>query len=237
MNTKIAFIIGIAIVIAAMILGCFFYQARKSVNTIRVVGYAAGDYDSDILKWKIAISAQSPQNDMMRGFISLNNDITRFRTFLTEKGFDASELEIMPSWNYANYNRDGVITSYHFEQNIAFTLKNQARFEEIENLAFDLTDLTKTGIIIKNSAVEYYISELPELKKEIIGEATKDALQRAQQVANTTNTKLGKLLNGRVGVFQITEPLSVEVQSYGIYSTHTKKKQISVTLTGDFELK
>ena len=237
MNTKIAIIIGIAIVIAAVILGGLFYQARKPVNTVRVVGYASGDYDSDILKWKITISATSPQNDMMRGFISLNNDITRFRAFLTEKDFDASELEIMPSWNYANYNRDGAITGHIFEQNVAFTLRDQARFEEIENLAFDLTEIAKTGMNIKNSAVEYYISELPELKKEIIAEATKDARQRAQQVATTTNAKLGKLLNGRVGVFQITEPLSVEVQSYGIYNTHTKKKQVSVTLSGEFELK
>ena len=237
MNTKFACIIGIAIIISSIVLGNFFYQARKPVNIVRVVGYASRDHDSDILKWRITLSAQSPQNDMMRGFISLNNDIAKFRAFLTEKSFDATELEIMPSWNYSNYNRDGVITGHIFEQTIGFTLNDPNRFEEVEELALDLTDLAKTGIIIKSSTIEYYISALPEIKREIIGDATKDARERALQVANTTGAKLGKLLNGRVGVFQITEPLSVEVQSYGIYNTHTRKKQISVTLTGEFELK
>jgi len=237
MEKKTALIIAIAMIICAIILGSFFYSARRPVNIIRVVGYAAGEYDSDILKWVLTLSATAPSNNQIQGIQALTRDIRRFREFLGNNGFDVNGLEINPSYNWPNYNRDGNIVNYNFEQRIAFTLRDVARFEEVEHFAVDLTDIAATGINIRNSTLEYYLSELPDIKIDIIGEATRDARVRAEEVARTTNTRLGKLRNGRVGVFQITEPLSVEVQSMGIFSTNTRRKQISVTMTGEFELK
>jgi hypothetical protein len=237
MNKQIAIIIAVALIVSAIIVGHFFYVTKKSVNTIRVVGYASGEYDSDILKWRISLSANSGANNQMIGYQSLNTDIKKFREFLTIKGFDAKNLEVTPSYNYANYNRDGNITGYIFEQTIAITISDVNRFDEIEEYAFDMSELLASSINIRSSVIDYYISKLPDIKQEIISNATKDARERALQVAQTTNTTLGKLLNGRVGVFQITEPLSTEVQSYGIYNTNTRKKQISVTMSGEFELK
>jgi len=237
MDKKTALVLALAMIICSIILGSFFYSARRPVNIIRVVGYASGEYDSDILKWVLTLSATAPQNNQIQGIQSLTRDIRRFREFLTSNNFDAGEIEITPSWNWPNYNRDGNITNYVYEQRIAFTLRDVNRFEEMENFAIDLADLAATGINIRNSTLEYYLSELPDLKIEIIGEATRDAKARAEEVARTTNAKLGKLRNGRVGVFQITEPLSVEVQAMGIFNTNTRRKQISVTMTGEFELK
>ena len=237
MNKNMILVLALAMIVSSIILGSYFYHARKPINIIRVVGYASGEYDSDILKWVLSLSATSSANNQIQGIQSLAGEIRKFRDFLESKGFDGSDLEITPSYNWANYNRDGNITGYTFEQKIAFTLKDLSRFEEVEHYAIDLIDLAATGINIRNSSLEYYISELPDLKIEIIAEATRDARARAEEVAKTANARLGKLRNGRVGVFQITEPLSVEVQSMGIFNTNTRRKQISVTMTGEFELK
>jgi len=226
-----------AIIISAIILGCFFYCAQKPVNTVRVVGYASGEYDSDILRWSLSIGTTIYSSDLAQGFQTLNRDIQKFRDFLSKKGFDTKKIDIRPAYNYQNYNRDGVAIGYVFDQTICFTIDDPSRFEEVETLATDLTELLATGINFRNSSLEYFISALPDVKKQIIGEATKDARERALQVAESSKSKLGKLTYGRVGVFQITEPLSTEVQSYGIYNTNTRKKQISVTLTGEFSLK
>ena len=231
------FIIALAMIISAIILGSYFYNARKEVNTVRVVGYAAGEYDSDILKWRLTLSVVTSGTNQMQGFQALTRNISMFRDFLNNMNFDTSNLEISPSINWPMHSTVGQITGYQFQQQIAFTLRDTTRFHEIENLVFDMTPLIATGISINNSSIEYYISQLPEAKLEIISEATNDAKERALIVANTTNTRLGKLLNGRVGVFQITEPLSAEVGSMGIFNTSTRRKQIAVTFTGVFELK
>jgi len=237
MNQKQILTIALAMILSSIILGSYFYQARKPVNIIRVVGYASGEYDSDILKWVITLAAQTTGNNPIQAIQSLNRDINSFRDFLNSRGFDGFTIEIAPSWNWPTYNRDGIISGYMYEQKISFTCREIFHFEEIEEYAISLEELFELGINLRSSNIEYYISELPELKIAIIGEATNDARERAQEVARTTKTKLGKLINGRVGVFQITEPLSVEVQSMGIFSTHTRKKQISVTMTGEFELR
>jgi hypothetical protein len=229
------FAIAIAMVLAAMILGYSYYNSKKVENTVRVVGYASGEYDSDIMKWNVSISTNQPT--MLEGFQVMHADLLNFRQYIAEHNIDATNISVRPMWNYANYNREGNLIDYRFEQNFSVTIREVDRFDEIEELANDLTQLLKSGISIKNSSVEYYLSALPELKIEIISNATSDARDRALQVAKTTKTKLGKLKSGRVGVFQITEPLSVEVQSYGIFNTNTRRKQISVTFTGEFQLR
>ena len=237
MNNKNIIIIAIAMILSAFIMGIYFYSARKPVNTIRVVGYASGEYDSDILKWVLVFTTQTLVNNQMDGYRFLNRDINNFRTFLTERGFNANDLEISSANNWQNWGNQGVVTGFTFEQRVAFTLRDTTRFHEIERHAFDLSELAAIRVIIRQSTLEYYISTLPDAKIEIIAEATRDARERAQKVADTTNTRLGKLRTGRVGVFQITEPHSVEVQGMGIFNTSTRRKQISVTMTGEFELR
>jgi hypothetical protein len=89
---------------------------------------------------------------------------------------------------------------------------------------------------MQRNELEYLYSKLPELKKELIGAATKDALDRAKEVTSSAKTRLGKLKTARSGVFQITEPYSTDVSDYGFYNTQTKAKSISVTVTAEFEL-
>jgi hypothetical protein len=227
--------IALAIIISAIILGTFYYQSNKKINIVRVVGYASKECESDVMKWIFSLNTTQPTQ--LKGFETLYNDINNIKFFLRQLGLEDLVLDIEPSYNYAHYHRDGYITGYNFDQQASVTLRDVSIFDDIEKLSLDLTEISKYVKYIRNSRVEYYISALPELKIEIIAEATKDARERALQVAKTTGAKLGKLINGRVGVFQITEPLSVEVQSYGIYSIQTRKKQISVTLTGEFQLK
>jgi hypothetical protein len=38
-------------------------------------------------------------------------------------------------------------------------------------------------------------------------------------------------------VFQITEPYSTDVSDYGIYSTATRRKNVTVTVTASFSLR
>lgn len=237
MERKNVLIIAVALILSAFILGSFFYNARKNVNTIRVVGYAAGEYDSDILKWRLNFSAIADSDNLIQGYTTLNSSIEKFRHFLIENNLDPRDLLITPAYNYANYNRDGIVSNYTFEQSVTYTVRDTVKFNIVENFVYDLSVLAEKGINVRFSSIEYFLSALPELKKEIIANATRDARERALEVANTTNTKLGKLINGRVGVFQITEPLSTEVESYGIYNTSTRRKQISVTMNGVFELK
>jgi hypothetical protein len=42
------------------------------------------------------------------------------------------------------------------------------------------------------------------------------------------------MISAKAGVFQIIEPYSTEVESYGMYNTSSRKKDITVTVHAQF---
>jgi hypothetical protein len=69
------------------------------------------------------------------------------------------------------------------------------------------------------------------LKRSLLRQAREDAGARAGEIAGD---RLGDLMEARAGVFQIREPYSTEVQGYGMYSTATRKKEMTVTVHAVF---
>src|SRR5690606_32121047 len=63
-----------------------------------------------------------------------------------------------------------------------------------------------------------------------------DAQRRAEEIAGSAGSRVGDVISARAGVFQITEPYSTEVSGMGMYSTSTRRKEITVTVHGDFAL-
>ena len=78
---------------------------------------------------------------------------------------------------------------------------------------------------------------MSDIKRELLAEATKDARKRAEEIAANSEATIDKINSARSGVFQITEPYSTEVSDYGIYSTSTRIKDITVTVHVSFTLK
>ncbi len=237
MNRNFTSILSLGLIISSIILGSFFYKAQKSVRTVRVVGSANQLTRSDILKWQITLGAFAQQNNLNQAYRSLNQNIIDLRNFFGNHNLNTKDLSINPAYSYPIYDTSGSPKGYNIDQMITFTCKDSSQFSAIEELGFNPSELYDKNLQIRNSQIQYYLASLPELKKLIIAEATKDARSRAEQVASSSKAKIGKLLNARVGVFQITEPYSTDVQSYGIYNTSSKNKQISVTVTCEFELK
>ena len=125
------------------------------------------------------------------------------------------------------------MTVYSVNQMLYVRSSDVAKVEEI---ALDPQFFAERQIVLNQSNLEYLYSKLPELKKEMIGKATADAMGRALEIVGATKAKLGKLSSARSGVFQITEPYSTDVSDYGYYSTQTRTKSISVTVNAKFAL-
>ena len=64
--------------------------------------------------------------------------------------------------------------------------------------------------------------------------ASADARLRADNIASATGAALGELRDARMGVLQITRPLSTEVSSWGIYDTDTIEKDVRAVVTATF---
>ena len=71
----------------------------------------------------------------------------------------------------------------------------------------------------------------------MLAEATKDAKNRAEQISQNTDSRIGALKSAKMGVFQITPLYSTEVADYGINDTSSLEKEITAVVTCTFEMK
>ncbi|MCJ7578384.1 MAG: SIMPL domain-containing protein [candidate division Zixibacteria bacterium] len=233
MKTGHVILLSASLIVAALVFGIFFYNARSSDDTINVVGMATKRFDSDIVKWRITIGRNTGLNDVSSGYLLIQNDLQFLKKLFSEKGLQEKELTIQPINTLSNYSREGQISGYNLQQGVFVITSNIAA---VEDIALNPAALIDKGIILQNSNLEYFYSKLSDIKMELLAEATKDAQKRASEIARNSNVHLGNVTSLRVGVFQITEPFSTEVSDYGMYNTQTKQKDITVTVRASFKI-
>jgi hypothetical protein len=231
---KSAWIIGSGMVIAALVFGIFFYASRIPDRTIRVVGYANQDFESDIVKWSFNFSVPVSLNNLNSGYRQMKNKLDTFQELWDKKNVAVDELQIRPVSVQKSYGEYGKIVGYTLEQNIYIVSGN---IEEIEQITINPVEFAKNNLAFEYSRIEYFSSKLEDIKKQLLSRATKNARERADEIVSmTAGGKIGKMLSARAGVFQITEPLSTDIAGYGIHSTSTRKKSIKVTINAVFSI-
>ncbi len=226
-------ILGVALIASALVFGLFFYEARRSVHTVKVVGIGVQRYESDTVKWNITISESVGLDQLDVAYRRLKVKTTKLIDLLTGAGVNKEDITVKPINSYPQYNRDGVVTGYKADQNVYALARD---IDKIEQLALNPETMFQEGVVIANSNLEYFYSDVDRLKKDLLASATTNARERALQILKDTDLKLGKLLSLRTGVFQITEPFSTATADMGIYDTSSRKKEIKVTVHAEFQL-
>ena len=226
-----AIILGISFVVGAAVFGNYFYRSRAQGNTIRVVGAATKRYDSDIVKWRISVGRQTGLGDASAGYSDTRKAFEGLMAELKGAGISDKDVSVQPINRNPTYDNSGNHTGYNFNQSVYVISSDLAT---IEKLALNPDEMFQKGVALQSSSLEYYFSKLPDIKKELLAEATRDAKQRAVEIAKNSGSGIGSMRSARAGIFQITEPYSTEVSDYGIYNTSTRQKDVTVTVTTEF---
>jgi hypothetical protein len=231
MHRFTAIILGISFVVGAAVFGNYFYRSRAQSNTIRVVGAATKRYDSDIVKWRVSVGRNAGLGDVGIGYSETRKAFEALMAALRAAGIGDSEISVQPINRNPVYDHNGNNTGYSLSQTVYVISKDLAT---IERLALNPGEMFQKGVALQSSSLEYYFSKLPEIKKELLAEATRDAKGRAVEIAKNSGSGIGSMRSARAGIFQITEPYSTEVSDYGIYNTSTRQKDVTVTVTAEF---
>lgn len=232
MNGKSASILAIGLIIAAFVWGAFFVSTRNE-QSIRVVGQGVKSVTSDLAKWNMTINKNTNVAYRSEGPSWIQEDLIKVKKYLANNGIEEKDILVEPVSSYANYGNNG-ITGYSFSQRIEVRSND---IEKLEKMALDNKALAKQDIYLQYSELEYFVSNLAEIKAEMLALATVDAKARALEIAKSSGNKVCDLLSARSGVFQIRKPLSTDVSDYGIYNTSSKEKEIAVTVTATFKIK
>lgn len=113
---------------------------------------------------------------------------------------------------------------------------NSTDVQGLEKLGRKLFDLNAEGLHITVKGPQFFVSNLDEIKLELIDHATENGKERARLMASSSGETLGSLVSARQGVIQITKKNSTETSSWGIYDTETIDKVVKLVVTLEYEI-
>jgi len=226
-------LIGLSLIVSAFVLGAFFLAGRQSRDTVSVTGAATRAFTADIAKWRATISQSAAPNDYTGGYTRLAKTRDGLVAHLRGLGLPDSAMTLQPVSSYTRYDNTGREVGLEVNQTLTVV---SSHVELLEGLAYNPMTLFEQGIAPQSSSIEYFYSKINDLKHALLGGASEDARKRATEIISGTSRKIGGLTQARAGVFQITEPFSTEISDYGVHSTATRKKEITVTVHATFTL-
>ncbi len=230
-------IIGLAIIIAAWILGCYWKRTHVQNETIRVTGLSKKDFVSDLIVWRGNFSKKAMT--IQEAYAPLKKDAALTKEYLLKKGVNESEIvfssvNINKEFRYEGNNRS-VFDGYTLSQSIQIESKE---VEKIEKISREITELIDLGVEFYSQYPEYYSTKLADIKIEMLAQASADARQRAEKISASAGSKLGGLRSATMGIFQITGQNSSEEFSWGgAFNTTSKNKTASITVKLEFAVK
>lgn len=252
-KNEIAFaaaLIGVSIIIATSIGAESFYRAKQLANVLSVTGSAEKIVTSDTVKWQSSLARSVSADQLKSGSSQINNDIKVVREYFKNSGVQDSEITVNPvtvtpfcaSQNGTSYDKFGNQTcgssptaGYNLSQVIVV---DSPRVPDITKLSQAASDyFIGQGLIFSTQSLEYYYGKLADLRLDLLSQATKDAKDRADKIAQSTGKQVDSLVTASMGVFQVTAKNSVEVSDYGTYDTSSLEKKVTGVVRVSFSLK
>jgi len=229
----------VSAVIIALALGVGLTQvgtgfATRAGNGITVTGSAKTSAVADNAVWTLSVSLSSAT--VGAAVKKVDSDVAALSSYLTQGGIAADGLTLGAVSTYANEeyvngNSTGRILSYRASRDVTVRTND---VQLVSKLSQGIGTLLGTGINVNNYGPQYYISNLPELRPELMSEAMKDAKLRAESLTKAVGGSLGSLANVKAGPIQITTPDSTMTADYGAYDTSTINKTVSATVSVTF---
>ena len=200
-----------------------------------MTGSAKKRITSDLVIWSAGVSAQAPQ--LTDAYKQLADSIPKIKQYLLSKGLPEEQMTVssISTTTIKRKDSDGnetaEVTGYSLTQEIEIHSND---VQKIAQVAREATELINQGILIESTAPKYYYTKIGDLKIEMLGEAAKDAKERAERIASSTGNKIGSVRSAKMGVLQITAADSTDVSDYGVYDTSTIDKDMTAVVNISF---
>lgn len=227
--------LAIGLVLSSVIFGWFYTKTKKGDEAITVTGAAKKRIKSDLVTWSASVNYQAPQ--LADAYKSLSENVPRVKQYLVSKGIPENQITISSISTQALKKQDGngvetsEITGYSLRQSVEVRSND---VEKIAQIARESTELINQGILIESGAPQYMFTGLGDLKIEMLGEAAKDAKERAEKIAASTGNSIGAVRSAKMGVMQITAADSTEVSDMGISDTTSIDKDVTAVVNVSF---
>lgn len=208
-------IIGGLLVIFSLII---FFSARAFSDQgsfVEVKGLSEKIVKADVAIWSINFDVKSNNIDLL--YADIQRNLSTIQAFLTEKGFELSEINVAPINIYQDTYRDAL---FRYNSNTQLSVYTK-KVDLVRSASKDTLLLVKRGVTLNQNYITFEFSDINSVKPEMLAEAIKNAKASAEQFANEAGARLGSVSRGNQGVFDISDkdPGSPEYKKIRVVST------------------
>lgn len=237
-NNNLALTIGAALILATLIGGIFYFNKSDSKDILTVTGSARKEVTADTVLWRTAITRNAGYSELKTGYAQMATDLTAVKDFLKANNVADEAITVQPIVMNEDWSNNGPVAQslkrYTLTQSIEI---KSADVNGITALAQKSSDLINKGVLFQSQGLEYYYTQLADLRVSMLGDAVKDAKERAQNMAKAGGQRVGSLQSASSGVVQVLSRGSVDVSDYGSYDTSKIEKDVMVTVRATFSVK
>ena len=216
----------------------YFQGNQVWTRATHVKGCAEKEIESHFVTWQRSFSAAEATR--MEAYEKIEKDLEVLRQYLHDQGVPLDLVAFSPIHTSFTYKRNekgretSTIDTYEMSQSFSIASSD---IPLISQVAQNITTLIKEGLSVSSFAPEYFYSKIDELKIQMLGEAAKDAKQRADElVTKSSGSRVGTLRSAQQGVFQITPIFSNSVSDYGECDTSSIQKRIKAVVTMEYAI-
>ncbi|MBL8995097.1 MAG: SIMPL domain-containing protein [Spirochaetia bacterium] len=235
-----------ALIICVSIVAAAFVSSRsKSKSGVMTVwGVGSKNFTSDIIVWEGNFIQRS--TDLSGASRALQQNKETIRKYLLSKGIAEKEIvfssieigkefeKVITYGPKGDRNESSRFAGYKLSESVSIESRE---VDKVEGVSRSITELINTGVELISDNPRYYYSKLPDLKLEMVAQASKDARERAEAIASKAKARLGRLLLAETDVFQIKAKYSTQDDVYGgVFDTSSKEKTASITIKIKFAL-
>jgi len=208
-------IIAIGVVLFSV---AFFFAAdnfSRQGSYVEVKGSAERIVKADVAIWTIGFSVNSNSVDDL--YSQIEKNIKTIKGFLTEKGFEESEINVAPINIYQDtYKEARFLYNSHIDLSVYSN-----KVDLVRTASQDTLTLIKKGITMGSNYIEFEFLDINSIKPEMLTESIDNAKKTADQIATETSSVVSKISRGNQGVFSITQkdPGSPEYKKVRVVST------------------
>jgi hypothetical protein len=227
--------LALGLVVAAAVVGSSLERIKLAGDKITVKGYAEEKVVSDAGTWRATVTVRAA--DLQSGYRALEADTARVLKLVESvagagAAVTSSTVNARPQYEIGPGGaQTGRIVGYELDRNFELS---SGDVQLIGKIAAQASTLISDGVSVNSWPPQYFYSDLNAVKVRLIGAATRDAQQRAEQFASGSGVTVGALRSASQGVFQITRPNSTDTADYGSYDTSTVEKVVKAVVTVEY---
>jgi len=237
-----AFFFAVAIIAAAALLGGAWKKSHPTHESLSVTGLANENFVSDLIVWDASYSEKAM--DLKEAYSLIKRDADIVRQYLVSKGVKTEEIVFgsidITKRTRTVYSGEGdkrrseeIFDGYQLSQGVRISSKE---VDKIEMISREVSELINQGVELYSDQPSYFYTKLADLKIKMLANATADARNRAEKIAQNAHASLGKLRDASMGIFQITgQNSNEEFSGGGTFNTSSKAKTASITVHLEFE--